>query len=49
MSQEDFEASGLAYDAIIRNLEVIVEASKARAQGNTGGHPGYSLANDLRI
>ena len=28
MTQEEFEASGMAYDAIIRNLEIIGEASK---------------------
>ena len=28
MSQDDFEASGMAYDAVIRNLEVIGEAAK---------------------
>jgi len=28
MSQETFEANGMAYDAVIRNLEVIGEAAK---------------------
>ncbi len=28
MTQEEFEANGMAYDAVIRNLEVIGEAAK---------------------
>lgn len=28
MSKEDFETSGMAYDAVLRNLEIIGEAAK---------------------
>lgn len=33
LSQEAFEANGMAYDAVIRNLEVIGEAAKHIPQG----------------
>jgi uncharacterized protein with HEPN domain len=33
LSQEAFEADGMAYDAVIRNLEVIGEAAKQVPQG----------------
>jgi uncharacterized protein with HEPN domain len=32
MSQDQFETSGMAYDAILRNLEIIGEASKGLPQ-----------------
>jgi len=28
MSQEEFEAHGMAYDSVLRNLEIIGEAAK---------------------
>ena len=39
LSQEAFEANGMAYDAVIRNLEVIGEAAKQIPQDSLSPKP----------
>ena len=49
MTQEAFEGNRMAYDAVIRNLELIGEAAKQgppRLEGIRANHP---LAHDLRL